>query len=714
MSAAPFEWLAGWDRPALVNGPVRVVGIDLGTTNSTITEVVWEPGGGPPQAEVIEVAQPTREGQTVTSDVVPSVVAVDGDRVLVGQGAYRLRGKAGYRRNRDIFWECKNEIGTRRDYHTAPEEFRTPREIAGHTLAFLHRAAQDNAAGTLDRVVITVPASFQWTQRADTLKAAEAAGLTVRGGELLDEPVAAFLDFLTTHGPGALPGNGDPVRVVVLDFGGGTCDVAVLEVAGVRSGGMRLARRAVSRFHRIGGSDIDDVIAHDILLPRLLEENGRQSRQFSYTQKRDHLLPALSGTAQALKIKLSERISQLQGLGSYDKKDRSLSVKLPGTVRVPTGRKRGEAYEELPLAEPSLSVDQFDRAVGPFLSPRALAGASTEYMSVASVFMPVRDALDRAGMRPGDVDAVMLVGGSALLPMLEEAVEEYFPVAEVLQYREPRDALRCVGRGAAYHALLLAVYGQSPLTPTTGQSLGLRVLGGVQEIVPANAALPFPAQGEAQVTGLRMPDGSETEPVPLRLELVSGASGGDSSDVLEELADPGVVLESQTMMVDPPVAQGDPILVEAAVDENQVVRFTARVLHGEAREQVAQIMLDNPFSVVENPGVDLERLLELEEQARKLPRSEQVDAIVEMAGLCAKLGERERAREMYERALLNLSSPQQQAKVLNRLGNLCWDLRDPEAAKESSSGPPDSADGPRPYSASLCVCAAASPRRGCD
>jgi len=106
------------------------------------------------------------------------------------------------------------------------------------------------------RVVVTVPVSFQAAQRHDTLRAAELAGLEVQGVDLLDEPVAAFLDYLVDHSQNLLPALETPKNLVVFDFGGGTCDVAVFQVKLSRGQDpIQIAPLTVSRYHRLGGGD---------------------------------------------------------------------------------------------------------------------------------------------------------------------------------------------------------------------------------------------------------------------------------------------------------------------------------------------------------------------------------------------------------------------------------------------------------------------------
>jgi molecular chaperone DnaK (HSP70) len=106
------------------NGRIRALGIDLGTTNSAVTEIVWDPASGqPPALCTLEIEQPTREG-VYTSPLVPSVVAVLPDgRVWVGEGAKRLRAfptEYGLSFEKNLFYDTKNEMGLRKTYCRAP------------------------------------------------------------------------------------------------------------------------------------------------------------------------------------------------------------------------------------------------------------------------------------------------------------------------------------------------------------------------------------------------------------------------------------------------------------------------------------------------------------------------------------------------------------------------------------------------------------------
>src|SRR5207244_2423172 len=122
-----------------------------------------------------------------------------------------------------------------------------PKAVAAAVLKFLVDSAAAVDPKKIDHVVITVPASFQAAHRNDTLEAAKIAGINVGPGDLLDEPVAAFLDFAARGGATSLEEkSGNRVRnLLVFDFGGGTCDIAIFSV-GVSAGGLQISPRAVS------------------------------------------------------------------------------------------------------------------------------------------------------------------------------------------------------------------------------------------------------------------------------------------------------------------------------------------------------------------------------------------------------------------------------------------------------------------------------------
>ncbi len=202
--------------------PVRVLGIDLGTTNSTVAEIVYDPSSKTDiSVRCLAVEQPTGN-RSHWNPLVPSIVAIHDGQEIVGEGARLLRSKsreAGMIDESNLFAAVKNHMGLRRTYNMAPAGYKSAAEVSGRILSFLRDAAMKDKALEPARTTVTVPASFQTAQRDDTFKAASLAKLTVRGGDLLDEPVAAFIGYLAEHPEKCLVEIGETKHLMVFDFG---------------------------------------------------------------------------------------------------------------------------------------------------------------------------------------------------------------------------------------------------------------------------------------------------------------------------------------------------------------------------------------------------------------------------------------------------------------------------------------------------------------
>ena len=364
-----IEWLLKRaEGNPLPERPIRVLGIDLGTTNSVVAEAVWDPTT-PDEARVscLEVDQATSTGR-LTGALVPSVVALVDGQHLVGEGAKRLIAQAPdlkLSRGTDYFFETKNEIGTGRIYNRAPEGYRTPAEIGGHVIEFLEEAAGEPAP---DAVVVTAPASFQAAQRRDTLEAAGLAGLRVGDGDLFDEPIAAYIDYFATRLGSTPAADFQPGRrLLVFDYGGGTCDIALFDVA-YPSGDtlLEISPLSISRFHRLGGGDVDAAIVYRALVDQIVEQNDLKPGDLGFDDKKHFIEPALRSVAESLKIGLcqeTKRRRELEADGaSYDEPPKRT---LPGAYEVPLRSGR-----VLHLRNPTLDRPHIRRDPRAVLRPR--------------------------------------------------------------------------------------------------------------------------------------------------------------------------------------------------------------------------------------------------------------------------------------------------------------------------------------------------------
>ena len=622
--------------------PVRVLGIDLGTTNSTVAEAVWDPShGGAPIARCLEVEQEA-VGESVRSPLVPSVVALLNGRTVVGHGASQFRrapAEFNLDENVNLFYETKNFIGLSKTYHKAPEGFRSPAEIGGHILRTLH--AEATAARPADRVVVTVPASFQANQRAETVHAASLAGIDIAAGDLLDEPVAAFVDWFVANDGEPFVRRG-PGTLLVFDFGGGTCDVAVFHVNASAGARPEISPLAVSRYHRLGGGDVDRAIVYEALVPQFLAQNGLGRHDVGYVTKRHYLEPALLAVAESLKIGLCSNPSL-----------ESATIRKTVKVQFPD--------RELRLTDPTLSRERFRAILEPFVDRDCLFPSESEYRSVLSIFVPLEDALERAGLDRDEVDYVLLTGGSTLVPEVVRAIETAFGKADVLAYPTVDSVQTAVARGAAYHAMSLALFGEGIVKPVTHDAISLRTAAGPVEIVPKGVELPYPLDAPYAVCReLAVPESCSSGSLELRIEVVAG------SDMR--------LLGTRLWELSAPVEKGDPLRVEVCLDENQVLHLGLRLERDGSWPFAMRI--ENPITHVVNPG---EVRVRIEETERDLdngvvPPGEVVTRLTNLGRDYAEIGYREKGLDRLQRALKRLGRAD--ARILHRMGMIAGELGD--------------------------------------
>ncbi len=613
--------------------PVRVFGIDLGTTNSSIAEIRWDPRrGGRPSVRCLDV--PQGDKGDCTGPLVPSIVSTAGHPSLVGWSAKRLAarmGEIGCEAERDVFVGTKNEMGLLRSYPEAPAGFRTPPEIASHILRFLRESALADDPAAPDAIAIGVPASFQTAQRKDTIEAARMAKLEVPEGALLDEPTAAFLDWIAEHGTselGLAPNR--PANVLVFDFGGGTCDVAILRVtASPGDGRLKTSALAVSRYQRLGGGDIDAAIVEEVLVPLLAKQNDLAPFTLEYDDKARAILPAFRLLAEELKTKLCDRVCS-RPPEAVAKPGFSPGVKIPGVfpVRLSDGSR-------LTLTDPALSVDAFEKLLGPFLDRDFLYARETDYRMTCSIFAPLTEVLDRAGLDPHQVHCVLLAGGSSQVPQIREAVGAFFASAHLLSFGSALSAQTAVARGAAWHAFALALTGRGVVEPVCGDRIAIQTTSGAVELVPSGSPLPFPsADGWAHHLGLALPRPSFPAPLELRIELV----GSENRP-----------LGSEIWTIREPANRSAPLAVSYRLDANQDLHVRLSVEDGPWRE----MLFENPLTNLVNPGSKRARILELERKVTReaLPEPDRVDTTTEIASLYGELGMREKAVDVLRRLL---------------------------------------------------------------
>jgi Fe-S protein assembly chaperone HscA len=415
----------------------RIVGIDLGTTNSLVAYLDDRTG--------LPVVIPDAEGRRL----LPSVVAFTPDGILVGESARRQIA----RRPTDTVYSVKRLMG--RGWDDVKDELRyfpfrvlpaegtvrlavggrdvTPPEVSAIVLRALKERAETHFGETIERAVVTVPAYFNDSQRQATKDAGRIAGLDVV--RIVNEPTAASLAYgLHRLGQGV---------IAVYDLGGGTFDISILRV---KDGVFEVL--ATNGDTRLGGDDFDRVLLLWLLEDIQSRHHVELDRDCVDLARDNEAMQELRLAAEAAKIRLSSQ------------ERTSLSLPLD----------RFTYHRTITRAE-------VERLVEPL---------------VARTLGPCRQALADAGLTADDIDEVVLVGGSTRVPLVRRRVQELFG-------RSPHSQLNpdeVVALGAAVQAQILAGgIKDMLLLDVTPLSLGIETLGGIVSIlIPRNTTIPTSAR----------------------------------------------------------------------------------------------------------------------------------------------------------------------------------------------------------------------------
>lgn len=450
------------------------VGIDFGTS-TTVVSVASRNSNGI-QVDPIWINQKFSDGTIMSSEKIPTVIAWYNQQLLVGKGAADLKYQL--KKGTNVWYSFKMELGedlgakyfnSELDQNSA-FPLLNPKDAAKLFFQYLKiqidRYIQQNNLPTNTQYAVSIPASFEANQRKELIEALSANNISLNKQALIDEPNAAFLSFVqatSNEGNPLILPEGDNPNILVFDFGAGTCDVSILEL-GKDINGVYSKNLSISKFEKLGGDDIDRLIATDYLFPQLLLENNQKEENFRTPEKK-RIINQLLKFAEQLKIQICDKVAlQMNNLELSDLAFSEQIELLNANLTIDT--RNGS----LTLSKAKLSYAEFSELMEHFFNQHHLSAFYSDHSDEEfnSIFSPIETALEKANLNQDDIDYVLFIGGSSKNPYIQAKLKSYFKDSDLLI---PRDLQTHVSAGAAIHSLIYNGFGKNIIQPITSEPL---------------------------------------------------------------------------------------------------------------------------------------------------------------------------------------------------------------------------------------------------
>lgn len=670
------------------------VGIDFGTSTTVVSIATQENGETKINVLPIRLIQILEDGTVYESEKLPSVIAWYNERLLVGEGASNL--KYTLTKGKNIWFSFKMEMGEdlgAKYYNSEVKDIenikiRNPKDCVRVFFMYLNmlirKYCTENSLSDNIKYAISIPASFEANQRKDLIEALEANGMVVSKQALIDEPNAAFISYVKDSEDSDKPLLISPhynSKVLVFDFGGGTCDISILEI-GKSVQGLYSKNIAISKFTKLGGDDLDRYLTYQYLMPRFFEYNNVEAEDFR-TKEKQYIATQLYKIAERLKILLCKRILNQVYKFEIPTKLKTSSIKESLSVSVMIETMKGT----LSQMDFYLTAEEFVEAMNVFVSKSHIAYQIKGQDEYNNIFMPIESAIKKANVKKEEIDYVLLIGGSAQNPFIQEVLSKEFGDSQILV---PQDLQTHVSKGAAIHSLLMNGFNKCIIQPITSEPILVITKDTFPKVImPAGSEIPsdtyivndlVTSRINQDVVELPICVGNKNKLLfNLKIELQAGVPMGTPVHLAIEI-NPDKLLLAQAScngvqcMIEPQ----NPFANKELSTDERVVLVAERQANLEAEQnngiptkdsliklRQAYVQAGNSFRAAET----------LELQNELYPRIDNLNAI---GVLYSNAGVKNKAIEYYERAYQN--NPESSTIAFN-LGHSLMD-RDMKRAKE--------------------------------
>lgn len=484
-------------------------GVDLGTTYSLMAAI--DPAkvtkdnlhSLPVQLLSIKQKGPFSSDNIISDVKLASIVGEYDGKVYVGNHLYNKKALVKhFVKDENILYNWKTDLGM--DYepfylNAFSDKVDTPKKLATVILRVLKKSGA-KIKDTLNNCIVTVPASFQASQREDVLKAMQDADIHTGENKLIDEPNAAFLGYfneLTIDQKREWSRIYQGKHLLVVDFGGGTLDLSILKLKFDEINGISIGNVGISRYNDLGGQDVDRLLAEKFLWPLLSSQHGIEDSVSTATIV-SQIMPQLMVIGEQLKINIVDRINlKPDGVFADDEILKSISATVEN-VTVEIGN------ETISFQNVRITAFQFKE-----LFEKLFYGESYDFEFIdkrsTTIGHSIQSLLENCQLTYDEIALVLPVGGSSYNSVMNYLIQQKLKMSKLLISSRP-DLL--VVQGAAVYSFYTHVAGLSLINPISSEEIGFLAKGGVYKpLLPAGLTLPI----KRTLTGLSIQNNEELE-----------------------------------------------------------------------------------------------------------------------------------------------------------------------------------------------------------